>query len=107
VVTLVGVIDLWFGEIDRRESLFPPANGYLGTPCFHLSQWATTSLMNGAAAAHRLIARDPGVSTTAAMHVGRGATMVVAGAADTSRHAHPRDRDLALRQPGVIAWMTA
>jgi hypothetical protein len=29
--------------------------GYFGTPCFHLSQWATTSLMNGAAAAHRLL----------------------------------------------------
>ena len=28
---------------------------YFGTPCFHLSQWATTSLMNGAEAAHRLL----------------------------------------------------
>jgi hypothetical protein len=27
---------------------------YFGTPTFHSSQWATTSLMNGAAAAHRL-----------------------------------------------------
>src|ERR1700722_3422513 len=28
---------------------------YFGTPCFHLSQWATTSLMKGADAAHRLL----------------------------------------------------
>src|SRR5262249_43341959 len=28
---------------------------YLGTPCFHLSQWATTFLMKGAEAAHRLL----------------------------------------------------
>jgi hypothetical protein len=29
--------------------------GYFGTPCFHWSQWTTTSLMNGAEAAHRLL----------------------------------------------------
>src|SRR6516164_9300694 len=31
-----------------------PASPYLGTPCFHLSQWTTTFLMKGAEAAHRL-----------------------------------------------------
>ncbi len=32
-----------------------PGKGYFGTPCFHWSQWTTTSLMNGAAATHRLL----------------------------------------------------
>jgi hypothetical protein len=44
-----------FGEIDRSDHQFRPATAISGTPCFHLSQWATTSLMKGADAAHRLL----------------------------------------------------
>jgi hypothetical protein len=33
----------------------PICKPYFGTACFHLSQWATTSLMKGADAAHRLL----------------------------------------------------
>jgi len=40
---------------DLRSTAENPNFGrrYSGTPYFHLGQWATTSLMNGAEAAHR------------------------------------------------------